>query len=55
MLTKSKSKHGKGTLVEGDLEIGARRTFSRRKMSSPKGTRETHFPLEVIFLKHSRA
>ena len=39
MLTKSKSKLGEGELVEGDLEIGSRRTFSRT-MSSPQGEEE---------------
>ena len=36
MLTRSRLKHGEGELVEEDLEIGSRRTFSRT-MSSPRG------------------
>ena len=29
MLTRSKTKRGEGELIEGDPEIGSRRTFSR--------------------------
>ena len=39
MLTRSKSKLGEGELIEGDPEIGSRRTFSRT-MSSPRGEEE---------------
>ena len=41
MLTRSKLKLGEGELVEGDPEIGSRRTFSRT-MSSPRGEEEGH-------------
>ena len=41
MLTRSKLKLGEGELVEGDPEIGSRRTFSR-SMSSPRGEEEGH-------------
>ena len=41
MLTRSKSKRGEGELIEGDPEIGSRRTFSRT-MSSPRGEEEGH-------------
>ena len=41
MLTKFKLKHGEGELIEGDPEIGSRRTFSRT-MSSPRGEEEGH-------------
>jgi hypothetical protein len=42
MLTRSRSKLGEGEMVEGDPEIGSRRTFSRTTMSSPRGEEEEH-------------
>ena len=36
MLTRSRLNLGEGELIERDLEIGSRRTFSRT-MSSPRG------------------
>ena len=56
MLTGSKLKHGEGELIEGDPEIGSRRTFSRT-MSSPRGegdeSKEKHKSLisETNFLE----
>ena len=41
MLTRSKLNIGEGELVEGDPEIGSRRTFSRT-VSSPQGEEEGH-------------
>ena len=41
MLTRIRLNHGEGELVEGDPEIGSRRTFSRT-MSSPRGEEEGH-------------
>ena len=41
MLIRSRLKVGEGELVEGDPEIGSRRTFSRT-MSSPRGEEEGH-------------
>ena len=41
MLTRSRLNLGEGELVEGDPEIGSRRTFSRT-MSSPRGEEEGH-------------
>jgi hypothetical protein len=42
MLTRSRLKLGEGELVEGDPEIGSRRTISRETMSSPRGEEEGH-------------
>ena len=41
MLTRSRLNLGEGELVEGDPDIGFRRTFSRT-MSSPRGEEEGH-------------
>ena len=41
MLTRFRLKRGEGELIEGDPEIGSRRTFSRT-MSSPRGEEEGH-------------
>ena len=41
MLTRFRLKCGEGELVEGDPEVGSRRTFSRT-MSSPRGEEEGH-------------
>ena len=41
MFTRSRLKLGEGKLIEGDPEIGSRRTFSRT-MSSPRGEEEGH-------------
>ena len=41
MLTRLRLKHSEGELVEGDPEIGSKRTFSRT-MSSPQGEEEGH-------------
>jgi len=42
MLTRSRLKLSEGEMVEGDIEIGSRRTFSRTTMSSPRGEEEEH-------------
>jgi hypothetical protein len=53
MLTRSKSKLGEGELVEGNPEIGSRRTFSRTTVSSPQGEEEGHTEQEKFVVSET--
>ena len=54
MITKEKSSHGEGDLVEGDLEIGSRKRASQsKKMASEEGMSQNEIEFQRTFLTMS--
>ena len=53
MLTRSRLKVGEGELVEGDPDIGSRKTFSRT-MSTPRGEEEGHTKREKPIISETK-